>query len=125
MISATNLSDFLLYLTDLEEGAVVPSKQSSIREKLEPWGYPIFLPSDIHLSTVNLIRALAEKMGKPAKLIPIPSFFFRPTRLYNRLFSSLSVDPRECMEIGWKNRVTADEALGEMVQSFRFSHAHA
>lgn len=121
MISATNLSDFLIYLTGIKRR--VPESTAGLYDpEMDPL-YPVYFPSDIEISTVDLIRLLARNMKSRALLVPVPPIIFRPTGLHERLFRSLSVDSRECRNLGWKNRVTASEALAEMVQSYLSPHA--
>ncbi len=126
LISASNLAEFLLHLAvcseqDLASGLVRlnPSIVSIQRE----YSYYAFLPSDLDISTSDLLRRLIVLMGSQTWLMPVPSLVFRPTSLYTRLVASLKVDSSAARATGWKNRVTSDQALQEMVQSFLFSNA--
>lgn len=121
MISAGNLSEFLLHLCNcpvenLSSGSVRPYSGA------RPTDYYAFLPSDIDIGVSELLHQLKFLLGSRSKLFSLPEFLFRPTPLYSRLLSSLRVDVTPARATGWKNRVTSDQALKEMAQSFLGTH---
>ncbi|MBU43883.1 MAG: NAD-dependent dehydratase [Spirochaetaceae bacterium] len=124
LISATNLSDFLIYLAELDSDDLTTWRRvQGASVKVGSAEGLVLLPSDLDLSTYELVRRIGALMDRKPMLIPVPGFLFRPTSLYSRLFSSLMVNSSPCRELGWKNRVTADQALKEMVESYLSSHA--
>ena len=126
MISASNLAEFLLHLAACSQeklaGGLSPSAPPIASVPRNSSCYA-FLPSDMDISTSELLRRLIDLMGSGSKLLPVPSVIFRPTSLHSRLVASLKVDSSAARSTGWKNRVTPDQALQEMVQSFLFSNA--
>ncbi|KHA72104.1 NAD-dependent dehydratase [Pseudomonas chlororaphis] len=87
----------------------------------------IFLASDGEdVSTTQLLRKLANALGKPVLLVPIPVCFMRGVAallgqqpLSQRFFGSLRVDISKNRQLlGWVPPVTLDEALGRTAQHF-------
>ena len=83
-----------------------------------------FLVSDGEdLSTPDLIRRIAEAMGRSARLMPIPVSMLKLAGQLtgrmaevNRLMGSLQVDVQPtCRILGWSPRVTVDEGLRRAV----------
>jgi nucleoside-diphosphate-sugar epimerase len=86
-----------------------------------------FLVSDGEdLSTPDLIRKLAYAMGRPARLLPVPSGLLRlggkltgKTAEVDRLIGSLQVDiSHTCDTLGWRPPVSVDDALWETGRDF-------
>lgn len=86
----------------------------------------LFLVSDgDDLSTADLVRRLADAMGRPARLIPVPpSVLFAGARLVGkkhvarRLIQSLQVDISKAHALlGWRPPLTVDEGLKRTVVS--------
>ncbi|HHN0997730.1 TPA: UDP-glucose 4-epimerase family protein [Pseudomonas aeruginosa] len=87
----------------------------------------IFLVSDDEdLSTTELLRRTGKAMGRPARLIPIPSRFLgfsarllgKPA-IVQRLCESLQVDIEKTRDLlGWQPPVSVDEALHKTVHHF-------
>ena len=80
----------------------------------------IFLAGDGEdLSTTELLRAVGEAMGRPARLIPLPASFLRwcatllgKQAVANRLLGSLQVDiSQTCEVLDWKPPFTVEEGL--------------
>ena len=120
LIASRNLSGFLAHLAKLGKSLSdynVPSHSANVSD------YLVFLPSDLDISSADLIREIARAMHRSARLIPIPAWFFRPTGFYDRLFSSLTVEDNRCRQIGWKNNVTPEQAIEEMVGHFLARYA--
>jgi len=79
-----------------------------------------FLVSDDEdLSTTDLIRRVARAMGRPARLVPVPStFLFGAAALLGkreiarRLLGSLQADISKARQVlGWHPRISVDEGL--------------
>ena len=88
----------------------------------------VFLATDGEdVSTPELIRRLANLMGRKPKLIPVPLFILRATGLLlgrreemQRLTSSLQVDITKTKKVlGWMPPVPLDEGLKTMVTEAR------
>ncbi len=80
----------------------------------------VFLAGDAEdLSTTELLRGVAKAMGKPCRLVPVPSFILRlgaillgKKALAQRLLGSLRVDISKNSELlGWKPPLTVEEGL--------------
>lgn len=80
----------------------------------------VFLAGDAEdLSTTELLRGVAKAMGKPCRLVPVPSFILRlgaillgRKALAQRLLGSLRVDiSKNCELLGWKPPLTVEEGL--------------
>lgn len=89
-----------------------------------------FLISDGEdLSTTQLLRKMASALGRPARLLPIPSRLISGTAallgrksLSNRLCGSLQVDMSKTRSLlGWSPPVSVDDALKATAQNFRDS----
>lgn len=88
----------------------------------------VFLVSDgVDFSTPELIRTIAENMGRPSRLIKVPvSLLAGLTRLMGmdaqlfRLTSSLQLDiSKACNLLGWRPVVSAHIAMAEMATAYR------
>ena len=86
-----------------------------------------FLVSDgDDLSTTMLLNKMAQALNKPARLLPIPSFFLKlaafllgKQSLSQRLCGSLQVDIDKNRELlGWKPPLSVDSALGATARDF-------
>jgi len=86
-----------------------------------------FLVSDGEdLSTTMLLRRMGAALGKPARLIPVPSWILETgakimgkQALAQRLCGSLQVDISKTRELlGWTPPVTVDEALNKTAKYF-------
>lgn len=91
----------------------------------------VFLASDGEdVSTTQLLRKLANALGKPARLLPIPSRIMSGVAamigkraMADRIFGSLQVDISKNRKLlGWEPPVTLDKALGLTAQHFLDSH---
>jgi len=80
----------------------------------------VFLAGDGQdFSTTELLRGVAGAMGKPSRLIPIPSSFlllgamlFGRKSLAQRLFGSLQVDISQAVDLlGWTPPISVEEGL--------------
>lgn len=87
-----------------------------------------FLVSDGEdLSTNDLLKRMGEALGKPARLIPVPTgvlklgaVLARKQGVYQRLCGSLQVDiSKTRLLLGWVPPVTVDEGLRRAVQGLR------
>lgn len=78
------------------------------------------------LSTSGLIRLLAQAMGKPSRLVPVPVLLLRAAGLLvgkasqmGRLVRSLQVDSNHtCELLGWNPPVSVDEGLQKTADWF-------
>lgn len=86
-----------------------------------------FLVSDgDDLSTTQLLRKMAEVLGRPARLLPMPSWALRLAAalvgrraLSDRLCGSLQVDiSRTRSLLGWSPPVSVDDALKDTAKHF-------
>ncbi|WP_299685936.1 SDR family oxidoreductase [uncultured Vibrio sp.] len=86
-----------------------------------------FLVSDEHdVSTTKLMQTIAQSMGKPARLLPIPMSWiqtgaavFRKQHIAQRICGSLQVDPQLTNEVlGWTPPVTFQEGIKKTVQAY-------
>lgn len=91
----------------------------------------VFLASDGEdVSTTQLLRKLANALGKPARLLPIPTRLMSVVAamigqraLADRILGSLQVDISKNRKLlGWEPPVTLDKALGLTAQHFLDSH---
>lgn len=107
LVAVDNLVDFII--TCLEHAAAANET---------------FLVSDGEdLSTTDLIRRLARAMGRPARLIPVPTSvlmagatLLRKGDVAHRLLGSLQVDISKARALlGWKPPLSVDEALQRTV----------
>lgn len=121
MVASTNLAGLLLHLTVCSRTDIERS-QSLTRNAGAAEGYPVFLPADLEIGTADLIRRMARLMGRRPLLWPFPPGWFRWSSIHERIFQPFQVDSTSARATGWKNRVTPEEALKEMVQDFLASH---
>lgn len=86
-----------------------------------------FLVSDGEdLSTSELLRRMGTALGKPARLLPVPSWLLEAgaamlgkSALSQRLCGSLQVDISKTRELlNWTPPVSVDEALGKTARHF-------
>ena len=87
----------------------------------------IFLAGDGEdLSTTNLLRRLAEALGVPARLVPVPGWIFESAAallgkqaVAQRLCGNLQVDISKARRLlGWTPPVSVDEGLRRTVAHF-------
>ncbi|MHC8360880.1 UDP-glucose 4-epimerase family protein [Pseudomonas sp. LS2P72] len=87
----------------------------------------VFLVSDGEdVSTTQLLRKLADALGKPAILLPIPAWLMSGAAtllgqrtLSDRILGSLQVDISKNRQLlGWTPPVTLDKALSQTAQHF-------
>lgn len=87
-----------------------------------------FLVSDGEdLSTTGLLRKMAEALGKPARLLPVPSMLLQfaasavgKRSLSQRLCGSLEVDIGKTRSLlGWTPPISVADALKQVAQSYR------
>ncbi|NUU39108.1 SDR family oxidoreductase [Pseudomonas sp. C2B4] len=87
----------------------------------------VFLASDDEdVSTTQLLRKLAAALGKPARLLPVPSWLMTcgatllgQRALADRILGSLQVDISKNRQLlGWIPPVTLDQALALTAQHF-------
>ncbi|WP_129932285.1 MULTISPECIES: SDR family oxidoreductase [unclassified Pseudomonas] len=90
----------------------------------------VFLVSDGEdLSTTALLRRMAQALGAPARLLPVPSWILSGgakllgrTALSKRLCGSLQVDIEKTRKVlGWQPPVSVDAALRTTAQHFQES----
>lgn len=88
----------------------------------------VLLPSDNEdVSTTELLVKLGEALGKPARLIGVPSklleyglILLGKRSLSTRLCGSLQVEGSQCYEqIGWTPPYSMDEALQKTAEAFK------
>jgi nucleoside-diphosphate-sugar epimerase len=88
----------------------------------------VFLIADGHdVSTSQLIRLLAQGMGVPARLFPVPPSLIRSVAgwlgrnaMYTQLFGSLQVDASKARSmLGWEPEETAENALRDAGRAFK------
>jgi nucleoside-diphosphate-sugar epimerase len=91
-----------------------------------------FLVSDVEdLSTTELLRRMGTALGKPARLLPVPSRLIEvgaailgKQALAQRLCGSLQVDISKTRELlNWTPPVSVDEALRKTAKHFLEQHA--
>jgi nucleoside-diphosphate-sugar epimerase len=92
-----------------------------------------FLVSDGEdLSTTELLRRMATALGKPARLLPVPSWLLEAgasilgkKALSQRLCGSLQVDISKTRELlGWTPPLSVDAALRKTAAHFLEHHTH-
>lgn len=85
----------------------------------------VFLAGDGHdLSTGELLRGVAQAMGKPSRLIPVPASLLMLVAtmlgkkvMAQRLLGSLQVDISKARDLlGWEPPITVEEALHRCFQ---------
>jgi UDP-glucose 4-epimerase len=91
----------------------------------------VFLVSDGEdLSTTQLLRRMGQALGKPARLIPVPSVLLKlgsacvgKPGIGQRLCESLQVDISKTRQLlGWKPLVTVDQGLQKAADDFRLAN---
>ncbi|MHB8820177.1 MAG: UDP-glucose 4-epimerase family protein [Pseudomonadaceae bacterium] len=91
-----------------------------------------FFVSDGHdLSTTELVRGMAQAVGVPARLLPVPVWALQAggallgrRDMAQRLCDSLQVDISKTQELlGWKPPVNVDESLAKMARHFLVSQS--
>jgi nucleoside-diphosphate-sugar epimerase len=90
-------------------------------------GHVLLARDAVDLSTPELIRGLAEGLGRPARLIAVPPPFMATLRRFpgigpfiSRLTLSLQVDDAETRDLlGWQPRVAPETGLAETAAAFR------
>jgi len=86
-----------------------------------------FLVSDgSDLSTPGLIRALAAGLGRPGRLVAVPTLMLRCVAQVTRsgalarLIGSLAIDSARIREhLGWQPRITVEQEIAAMVRAYR------
>jgi len=87
----------------------------------------VFLASDgDDISTTELLKQVGNALGRSARLISIPEYIIIITArmlgkhdLSQRLLGSLQVDMKKTQDLlGWRPRVTVDEAIRKTAQAF-------
>ncbi|WP_085710805.1 MULTISPECIES: SDR family oxidoreductase [unclassified Pseudomonas] len=87
-----------------------------------------FLVSDGRdLSTTELLRLMAEALGKPARLVPVPvslmkviAGLVKRSGVASRLFDSLQVDISKAEKLlGWEPPVSIEDAMKSTAQYFQ------
>jgi UDP-glucose 4-epimerase len=76
------------------------------------------------LSTADLVRVIASAVGKPARLLPVPSALMRlagnlsgKRAQVDRLLGSLAVDISKNRELlGWVPPVSVEKAMAETTE---------
>lgn len=79
------------------------------------------------VSTARLVRTLRERLGRPARLFPVPAAVLEAGAaligrgaLARRLTRSLEVDPSQAeAALGWSAGVSLDRALADLVHGYR------
>lgn len=134
-------ANFLSLMRWVDRGLPLPSVRPENRRSLIYLGnladllvrcveYPAaagetFLASDGEdVSTDELVRRLAQAMGRPARLFPLPPSMVRALPgaegLRRRLFESLQVDAARTRErLGWTPPFSLEEGLAETVRWYR------
>jgi len=90
-------------------------------------GQVLLARDGVDLSTPQLLRALGDGLGRPARLFAVPDATFRMLRLlpglgplFARLTLSLEVDDSATRDtLGWAPRIAPDEALALTAAAFR------
>jgi nucleoside-diphosphate-sugar epimerase len=91
----------------------------------------IFLASDNHdVSTSQLIRTIAESLGKSPRLLPIPvswiqlgASVLRKQYMAQRICGNLQVESRHTKELlGWSPPVTFEDGINKTVEAYLKSH---
>lgn len=86
-----------------------------------------FLVSDgDDLSTTELLRRMAQELGKPARLVPIPAYLLEAVAallgrrdMAQRLCGSLQIDISKAKKmLGWNPPISVDEGLRRTAQGF-------
>ncbi len=111
LIGVHNLTMLLLH------AAIVP----------QAGGRTLLVADEPPLSTPALIRLMAERMGRPARLWSAPVGSLRgfgrligQAAVVGRLVDSLVVDDRQTRELlGWSPPLTLEEGVGAMVSAFQ------
>jgi nucleoside-diphosphate-sugar epimerase len=102
-------------------------------ERQEAAGQAYVVADGDDLSTPELVRALAEGLGVPARLLPAPPVALRLAArlagretLYRQLCGSMQVDARKLREgLGWQPRVDARSGLRETGRWYADEHRAA
>lgn len=88
-------------------------------------GQIFFVSDGQDLSTTELLRRIADAMGKPARLLPVPAgllmlgaSFLGKEAVARRLLSSLQVDISKARRLlGWQPPVSVEEGLARAVRA--------
>jgi len=112
LISLANLVDLIIICLDHQAAA-----------------HQIFLAADGEdLSTTELLRRMGMALGRPARLIPVPTFLLEfgaallgRGNIAQRLCESLQVDISKARtRLGWNPPISVDEGLRRTAQSFLY-----
>ncbi|MEP6482547.1 MAG: NAD-dependent epimerase/dehydratase family protein [Rhodoglobus sp.] len=97
----------------------------ALRHEAAP-GRAFLVSDDEDLSTTDLLRRVGSSLGRPARLLPVPSSWLRTAAAMvgrpgtgHRLCDSLQVDIDETRTLlGWRPVIQVDEALVKTAQHF-------
>lgn len=108
MVGLDNLVDLLQFLVDREA----------------PDGPVWFVRDDVDWTTPQLVEAVRRELGRPARLVGVPSGWVRAamgaagaSRLHRRLFGAAQVDDGPLRAFGWKPPVAAPDALRATIRA--------
>lgn len=112
----------LVEVRNLAEAAVLAAIRPEANGRL-------FIVSDATLSTPELIRKIAQAMGRPARLVPFPPAIFRfagkvigRTGMVDRLCGSLELDPSDTVDVlGWSAHISLEESLAQLARELGYS----
>lgn len=115
LVSLDNLVDFLMVCLDHPNAA----------------GQAFLVSDGEDLSTTDLLRRLAEALGKPARLVPVPcallvgaGALLGKRAVMQRICGSLQVDiEKSRLLLGWVPPVSVDSALASTAAAFVAEHS--